>query len=81
MAYEDLLTHDEKFRYMLLSRMKQDCEYYLGNGGHHAKHLWAGDEVRQLQAMKVLWDSFGKEKTPEWLTWEELLEYEKKLIG
>ena len=30
---DDILNKDEKFRYMLLDRMRTDCEYYLGNGG------------------------------------------------
>jgi len=29
------------FKYQLLGRMKQDCEYFLGNGARNIKHLWA----------------------------------------
>lgn len=79
MDFKDVLNHDEKFRYMLLSRMKSDCDYYLGNGGRCAKHLWAGDEVKQIAYMKALWNSFGENDKPEWLTRDELLDYEKKI--
>ena len=29
--------------YFLLSRLKDDCEYFLGAGGRAEKHLWAGN--------------------------------------
>jgi len=72
---EWVLSHDEKFRYQLLSRMKYDCEYYLGNGNRHSKHLWAGNEKEQIEAMKAIWNSFPKEGKPEWLTWEQIEKY------
>ena len=40
---EDWSKYEPKFRYMMLSRMKQDCDYYLGNGGRSTNHLWAQD--------------------------------------
>lgn len=79
MDFKDVLNHDEKFRYQLLSRMKSDCDYYLGNGSRCAKHLWAGDEVKQIAYMKALWNSFGENDKPEWLTHDELMDYEKKI--
>ena len=76
----DLLKHEETFRYQLLSRMKMDCDYYLGYGNRNKGRLWAGDEAEQIKAMKVLHNSFAEDKKPEWLTWEELLEYERKMM-
>ena len=76
---EDWNKYEPRFRYMMLSRMKQDCDYYLGYGNRYANHLWAGDEKAQIENMKALWNSFPEEDKPEWLTWEELLEYEKKM--
>ena len=32
---------EDKFKYSFLSRLKQDCDFYLGNGNKNAKHLWA----------------------------------------
>jgi hypothetical protein len=40
MTIEEVLKHDEKFRYMLLDRMKMDCLYFLGNGNRCKKYLW-----------------------------------------
>lgn len=45
-----------KFDYMLLDRLAQDCEYYLGNGNRNAKQLWAGSEQAQIDKMRELWD-------------------------
>lgn len=79
MNCNDVLKHDEGFRYRLLSRMKSDCKYYLGNGNRYAGHLWAKDEFEQIAYMKALWNSFGENDKPEWLTFEQILEYEKQI--
>ena len=49
---------DEKIRYMFLSRMKQDCEYYLGYGNRNTDHLWGLNEADHIKAMKILWFFF-----------------------
>ena len=79
MDIKDLLIQDKQFRYMMLDRMRMDCEYYLGNGNRFAKQLWAGDEVRQMAYMKALWNSFPEDGKPEWLPYEKILEYEKEM--
>ena len=38
---------DKKYRYMLLDRMRQDCEYYL-NGHECVNHLWGKTEEEQI---------------------------------
>lgn len=79
MDIKDLLIQDKQFRYMMLDRMRMDCEYYLGNGNRFAKQLWAGDEVHQMAYMKALWNSFPEDGKPEWLPYEKILEYEKEM--
>lgn len=76
---EDWSRYDARFRYMMLSRMKMDCDYYLGYGNHNANQLWAGDETSQIENMKALWHTFQEEDKPEWLTWEELCKYAEKM--
>ena len=76
---EDWSKYEPKFRYMMLSRMKMDCDYYLGYGNRNTRQLWAGDESSQIENMKLIWNTFSDEDTPEWLTWEELCEYAKKM--
>jgi hypothetical protein len=77
---EEQPTKEEKFNYMMLDRLRTDCEYYLGNGNRCKKHLWAGDEQEQINEMKKLYNSFADNKKPEWLTYDKILEYEKLII-
>ena len=67
MTKEEVLQHDKKFRYMLLSRMQSDCEYYLNYGNRNPKRLWAGDEQRQIEYMILLHDSFKEDEKPQWM--------------
>lgn len=76
---EDWSKYEPRFRYMMLSRMKQDCDYYLGYGNRSTNHLWAGDEVDQLANMKAILDTFEKDDKPEWLTESDLLDYALKI--
>lgn len=40
---------NDRFNYMLLDRLRCDCEYYLGYGNRDANHsLWAHDEQKQI---------------------------------
>lgn len=78
---EDEPTEAERFNYMMLSRLESDCKYYLGNGNRYSKHLWAGDEKKQIEEMKKIYNSFTDDKKPEWLTWNQILEYERELIA
>lgn len=73
-------TPEEKFNYMLLGRLQMDCNYYLGNGNRYNGHLWAKNEQEQINKMKELYNSFTDDKKPEWLTYEQILEYERLMI-
>ena len=68
----------DRFSYMMLDRLKSDCEYYLRYGGRNAKHsLWAQDEQAQIDKMRELYD-FLKIK-PKWLTIEQINEYAARM--
>lgn len=75
----DILHQDETFRYRLLSRMKMDCNFYLGFGEQSEKCLWSGTVEKQIADMKALWNSFPDDKKPEWLSFAQILEYEKQM--
>lgn len=66
-------------RYELLGRMKSDCDYYLGYGNHDKSRLWALDEKLQIAYMKALWNSFGTDEKPEWLSLDRIAEYSEKM--
>ena len=67
-------THEptDKYKYMLLDRLKTDCSYYLGAGNRNPGTLWAGSVGTHLDCMRLLWNSFPEEDRPEWLTLDDL---------
>ena len=73
--FDDALSGDSKFRYMLLSRMIEDCKYFIEHP--HNKHLWAETPEDQIQLMKELYNSF--EEKPEWTSLEEIEELAKSM--
>lgn len=70
---------DFKFEYMMLSRLQGDCDYFLGHGNRHIKILLGDSVAEHISYMKQIWNDFPDEAKPEWLTWERLLEYERKM--
>ena len=69
----------DEFKYMLLSRLKEDCKYFLGFGGRSEKHLWLGNVVDQIAKMNELYNDLRIK--PNWLSLEEIKEYENKMNG
>ena len=65
--------------YMLLGRLASDCEYYLGWGGGAVEALYYHDERMHIEEMKKLYEKLPVK--PEWLTLEQLKEYEKLLLN
>jgi hypothetical protein len=77
---ENILKSDERTRYAMLSRLQSDCEYYLNHCGRSKNVLWFKDEREHIDNMKKLHDSFSEGDKPEWLTMEQILDYEKQMI-
>lgn len=63
--------------YRLLSRLKADCDYFLGAGGRAEKHLWAGNGREQIAKMRELYDALPEK--PEWLTMEDIERYAQRM--
>ena len=63
--------------YRLLSRLKADCDYFLGAGGRAEKHLWAGNVREQIAKMRELYDALPEK--PEWLTMEDIERYAQRM--
>lgn len=81
--YEIINKHKEnpfKFQYMMLSRLQMDCDYYLGHGNRHKGNLYYGNVAEHIEEMKLLWKDFPEGLKPEWLTWEQILDYELKMM-
>lgn len=74
-------SDDKKFRYSMLGRLESDCKYFLGNGQRNEKHLWAGNVEKQIAKMRELHNSFADDEKPEWLTMDQIDEYEKQMLS
>lgn len=70
----------DKGRYMFLSRMQTDCKYFL-NGHEYNKFLWAENPEKQIEYMKWLYNSFPDDKKPQWISMEEIEDYERQMVG
>lgn len=75
-----------KFNYMMLSRLQQDCEYFLNYGLGNAKQLYYGEVERHIAEMKKLWNGFpnytGDRESgkPEWLSYADIKVYEERML-
>lgn len=78
---EYTVSNEDKFNYMMLSRLQSDCEYYLGNGKRSDKYLWAGNEEAQIEEMKRLYNSFEDSKKPQWISMEDIEQYEEQMCN
>lgn len=77
---EPFQRHPREFDYRMLSRLKMDCEYFLGNGNGYEGHLYYKTVEEHCDEMEKLWNSFSEKDKPEWLTLEQIKEYRKKML-
>jgi len=70
---------DNSLNYMLLDRMRSDCEYFLGNGDGHEGVLHQRSVDGQIAEMKKIWNDLPKDEKPEWLNMDGILDYETKM--
>ena len=65
--------------YRLLSRLKADCDYFLGAGGRAEKHLWAGSVEAQIAKMRELYAQLPEK--PDWLSPETIDAYARRMAA
>ena len=70
---------DHSGDYVLLDRLRADCDYFLGAGGRSEKHLWAGSVYAQIRKMRELYDALPEK--PEWLTAEAIDRYATQMAA
>lgn len=63
--------------YMMLDRLRSDCEYWLHAGDKCNRHLWAGEPGAQIKEMRRIWRLLPIK--PLWLTWEGINIYAKAM--
>ena len=75
---KSIIEEGTEFNYMLLSRLQHDNDYYLDMGNRNPKILWAGNEKDQIAKMKELYNKI--EEKPEWISMEDIENYEKHMV-
>ena len=68
---------EQNRKYLILDRLRADCEYFLGAGNRAEKHLWAGSVYAQIVKMRELYDALPQK--PEWLTKEMIDDYADRM--
>ncbi len=69
----------QQHQYMMLSRLQSDCEYFLGNGKGSERNLYYKNVEEHISEMKNLWNQLVVK--PEWLSLEDINEYEDKMLN
>ena len=74
---DEFSSSSNKFKYMLLDRLKNDCEYFLDAGNGDERALLAGSVAKQIEEMKKLYEQLSEK--PEWLSSDDINNYEKEM--
>ena len=80
-----------QFEYMMLSRLNDDAQAYFGHGNededkwdcryHNEHNIWGRNITDLVAEMKKFWQRIPSDIKPEWCTWEQILEYERKITA
>lgn len=82
MTDKQRLENEHKFDYMMLGRLKDDIEAYLnveGDCRYRNDHLV--NAAKTIAEMRKYWARIPDEVKPEWITEEQIEEYEKVCNG
>lgn len=78
---EPFRKNQKEADYMLLDRLKSDCEYFLGYGNRCSKNLYYKDVDTHCNEMMRLYDSFSDAEKPEWITRAQIEECRIKMMA
>lgn len=66
---DPFVRHPREMDYMILDRMKEDCNYYINhNGNVSSGSIWGGSIESLLSEMEERLSSFDVTEKPDWLT-------------
>lgn len=71
----------KEFEYMMLGRLKSDCNTHLSEDCHPSCRIKDENIDAVIKSMKELWNQFTEDEKPEWLTWDQILDFEKRLTS
>lgn len=77
---DDLVNRDNEFKQAMLSRLESDCRYFLGNGNRSESQLYSKNVKEHIQLMKDLYNSFAENEKPNWISMNDIENYEKEMI-
>ena len=73
------LENPREIDYMMLDRLRMDCDYFLGNGNGVVGHLYYKDVVKHIEEMKKIYESFSEQEKPEWINLKDIENYREKM--
>lgn len=72
--------HHRRKDYMMLERLRQDCDFFLGPGCGCENNLYYKTVEEHCNQMEKLWKSFGRYEKPNWLTLEQIKSYRVQML-
>lgn len=74
------MRSDYEFDFRILSRLKMDCDYFLGCGNGYEGHLHHKTVEKQCDEMEKMWNALPTNERPEWLTLDQIKEYRSSML-
>lgn len=75
----DERENPRKYNYMMLDRLRTDCDYFLDNGNGFLGHLYYKDVNKHIEEMKKIYGSFSEQEKPEWISLQDIENYKEKM--
>lgn len=72
-------SNERKYDYMMLDRLRMDCDYFLGYGNAFLGHLYYKDIETHINEMIKIYESFSEFEKPKWITREDIDDYKKRM--
>lgn len=68
-----------RYKYMMLDRLRADCDYFLNNGNGFLGHLYYKEVDKHIEEMKKIYNSFSEEEKPEWINLKDIENYQVQM--
>ena len=73
---------DYTFDYSFLSRLKSDCKYVIDHQISNPRwSLWGITVEKHIEEMRKVYNSFPDDKKPQWITMDDIDNYEKTMLS
>lgn len=73
---------DYTFDYSFLSRLKSDCKYVIDHQISNPRwSLWGITVEKHIEEMRKVYNSFPDDKKPQWITMNDIDNFEKEMLS